>query len=83
MKTFILSIAVVALAACATVYKPEVFDNGSGLYSLRLHVGTRGDNLYEDNFDKKARDLCGGDYTLLKKKKWNDGQLDWDIKCSK
>lgn len=83
MKIFLVSFLVAALAACATIYKPEVFDNGGGLYTLRLFVGTKGDKIYLDNFDRKARDLCGGDYKVLKQKHWDDGHMDWEIQCGK
>jgi len=79
--------------SCASVYKPDVWDDvaDKNVHTLRLYTGSKGECLYNSNFEEKAQDVCKGkEYEVLEKtrapktlhpKLYDEGYFTWVVRC--
>lgn len=77
------------LNGCASFYQPEVWEHEKQ-YTLRLHTGMLGDELYDKNFEYKAKELCPKGYSVIEKSfkpstlhknNYSSSYFNWVIKC--
>lgn len=68
MKAFLLLVFGSALTACVTNNTPEIIgeDPRDRTYILSLYVGDK-NPAHDAKFEAKARDVCGGEYSVLEK----------------
>lgn len=87
MKKYILLL--ILLNACVSWPQPEVWEHENS-YTLRLYTGRFGEDIYEKNFETKAKELCPKGYsvieksfkpTTLHKNNYDSSHYNWVIKC--
>ncbi len=92
-KFILLSVLILCGLSCATMYKPEVWDDMTDqeVHTLRLYTGSMGESLYDTNFQVMAKDVCKGKgYDVIEKTKTpktlhpklhSDGYFNWIVRC--
>jgi len=91
-RLLLLSPLVLLGVSCSSVYKPDVWDDlgDKNVHTLRLYTGSRGECLYNSNFEEKAEAICKNGYEVLEKtrapktlhpKLYEEGYYNWVIRC--
>jgi len=79
------------ISGCASLYQPEVWEHPeTGQYTLRLHTGMLAEDIYEKNFEVKAKEICPKGYQIIEKtfkpstlhkNNYQNSYFNWVIKC--